>query len=74
MHMSASLGLVEHAVNLLGEDRVCLDAAEEEPDDGAHVAVARQSELTDEAMLRFGRLIVKRWTGEEGRSLVAVSA
>ena len=53
---SASLGLVEHVADILGEHRVRLDAAEEGPDDGAHVAVVRQSELPDVAMLRFWKV------------------
>jgi hypothetical protein len=56
MQTSASLGLVEHAADILGEDGVRLDAAEEEPDDGAHIAVVRQSELPDVAMLRFRKV------------------
>ena len=56
MQTSALLGLVEHAANLFGEDWVRLDAAEEEPDDGAYVAVVRQSELPDVAMLRFRKV------------------
>ena len=53
MQTSASLLVIDEAPDLFCEDGVRLDPAEQEPDDGAHVSVAGESELPDEPVLRL---------------------
>ncbi len=51
MRMAISRLCAKQPADLFGKDGVVLNAVEQEPYDGAHIAVGRKGELADEAML-----------------------